>query len=85
MPTEEGERYLFMAIDRTARFAHAELLPRAGKMAAARLLRNLVAAAPQTTHTVRADNGIQFTNRQGDCPACVHSFDRVCRAASRTV
>jgi len=61
--TEEGERYLFMAIDRTTRFAHAELLPRAGKMAAARLLRNLVAAVPQTTHTVRADNGIQFTNR----------------------
>jgi len=77
--TEEGKLCLFVAIDRTAQFADAELLPRAGKMAAAQFLRNLVAAVPYTIHTVLTDNGIQFTNRQGDRLAFMHIFDRVCR------
>jgi len=77
--TEEGKLYLFVAIDRTSKFAYAELLPRAGKMAAAQFLRNLVAAVPYTIHTVLTDNGIQFTNRQGDRLAFMHIFDRVCR------
>jgi transposase-like protein len=44
--TEEGKLALFVAIDRTAKSAYAELLPRAGKLAAAQFLRNLVAAVP---------------------------------------
>ena len=32
--TEEGKLYLFVAIDRTSKFAYAELLPKYGKMEA---------------------------------------------------
>ncbi len=32
---EEGKLYLFVAIDRTGKFAYAELLPRDGKIEAA--------------------------------------------------
>ena len=39
--TAEGKLYLFVAIDRTSKFAYAELHEKAGKMAAAQFLRNL--------------------------------------------
>lgn len=77
--TEAGKRSLFVAIDRTARFASAALLPRAGTLAAVPFLRDLVAAVPDTIHTVRTDNGVQCTNRQGARLAFVPSSDRVCR------
>jgi transposase InsO family protein len=76
--TEEGKLCLFVAIDRTCKFAYAELHEEANKMIAAQFLRNLIAAVPYTIHTVLADNGIQFTNRQGDQYAFRHIFDRVC-------
>ncbi|TGQ26991.1 DDE-type integrase/transposase/recombinase, partial [Mesorhizobium sp. M4B.F.Ca.ET.214.01.1.1] len=77
--TAEGKLYLFVAIDRTSKFAYAELHEKAGKMAAAQFLRNLVAAVPYAIHTVLTDNGIQFTNRTQDRHAFEHIFDRVCR------
>lgn len=77
--TAEGKLYLFVAIDRTSKFAYAELHEKAGKMVAAQFLRNLVAAVPYTIHTVLTDNGIQFTNRKQDRHAFEHIFDRVCR------
>ena len=76
--TEEGKLYLFVAIDRTSKYAYAELLPRAGKLEAAQFLRNLVAAVPYAIHTVLTDNGIRFTNRTQDRRAFTHIFDRVC-------
>lgn len=77
--TAEGKLDLFVAIDRTTKFAYAELHEKAGKMAAAQFLRNLVAAVPYAIHTLLTDNGIQFTNRQQDRHAFEHIFDRVCR------
>jgi RNA-directed DNA polymerase len=77
--TEEGKLYLFVAIDRTSKFAYAELHEKAGKMAAAGFLRNLIAIVPYAIHTVLTDNGIQFTNRVQDRYAFEHIFDRVCR------
>ena len=44
--TAEGKLYLFVAIDRTSKFAYAELHEKAGKMAAAGFLRNLIAVVP---------------------------------------
>ena len=44
--TAEGKLYLFVAIDRTSKFAYAELHEKAGKMVAAQFLRHLVAAVP---------------------------------------
>jgi transposase-like protein len=76
--TAEGKLYLFVAIDRTSKFAYAELHEKAGKMVAAQFLRNLIAAVPYTIHIVLTDNGIQFTNRACDHYAFEHIFDRVC-------
>ena len=58
--TEEGKLYLFVAIDRTSKFAFAELHPKATRRIAADFLRALVAAVPYTIHTVLTDNGTQF-------------------------
>ena len=77
--TEEGKLYLFVAIDRTSKFAYAELLPKYGKMEAAQFLQNLINAVPYKIHTILTDNGIQFTNRQKDRYAFEHIFVRICR------
>jgi hypothetical protein len=76
--TAEGKLYLFVAIDRTSKFAYAELHEKAGKMIAAQFLRNLIATVPYTIHIVLTDNGIQFTNQERHRYAFVHIFDRVC-------
>jgi len=76
--TEEGKLYLFVAIDRTSKFAYAELLEKYGKVEAAQFLRNLINIVPYCIHTILTDNGIQFTNRKKDQWAFVHIFDRVC-------
>ena len=54
--TAEGKLYLFVAIDRTSKFAFAQLVEKAGKMAAAQFLRDLVAAVPYAVHIVLTDN-----------------------------
>lgn len=77
--TGEGKTRLFVAIDRTSKFAYVELHKRAGKMVAAQFLRNLIAAVPYNIHTILTDNGIQFTNRKQDKFAFEHIFSRVCR------
>lgn len=77
--TEEGKLYLFVAIDRTSKFAYVELREKYGKMEAAQFLRNLITAIPYHIHTILTDNGIQFTNRKKDQCAFAHIFDRVCQ------
>jgi transposase InsO family protein len=77
--TAEGKLYLFVAIDRTSKFAFVELHPKAGKMVAAAFLRKLIAAVPYKLHTLLTDNGIQFTNHERHIYAFEHIFDRVCR------
>jgi transposase InsO family protein len=67
------------SIDRTCKFAYAELHAEANKMVAAQFLRNLIAAVPYKIHTALTDNGIQFTNRKRDVYAFHHIFDRVCQ------
>lgn len=54
--TEEGNLYLFGAIDRTSQFAYAELPEKYGKMDATQFLRNLIATVPDKIHTIRTDN-----------------------------
>jgi len=76
--TAEGKLYLFVAIDRTSKFALTELHASANKMVAAQFLRNVIQAVPYALHTVLTDNGIQFTNRRSDRYAFVHIFTRVC-------
>ncbi|UVC17934.1 IS481 family transposase [Mesorhizobium onobrychidis] len=76
--TAEGKLRLFLAIDRTSKFAYAELHPTAGKMAVAQFLRNLIATVPYAIHTILTDNGIQFANRTCDRHALQHIFDGIC-------
>jgi len=76
--TEEGKLYLFVAIDRTSKFAFVQLVEKAGKMAASVFLRDLIKAVPYAIHTILTDNGIQFTNHARHKYAGVHIFDRVC-------
>jgi transposase InsO family protein len=76
--TEQGKLRLFVAIDRTSKFAFARLLESAGKMEAAQFLRDLIEAVPYKIHTVLTDNGVQFTPRKQDIWDGRHIFDRVC-------
>ncbi|MCS3447361.1 transposase InsO family protein [Bradyrhizobium elkanii] len=81
--TEEGKLYLFVAVDRTAKYAFARLVKKATGAAARAFLEELVAAVPFRIHTVLTDNGIQFAdlpkNRDGATASWRgHPFDRAC-------
>src|ERR1700675_2670832 len=83
--TEEGKLYLFVAIDRTSKFAFVELHEKADRPTAVRFLEALIAAVPYRLHTVLTDNGIQFAdlrrNRDGwTARYRVQCFDQICRA-----
>jgi transposase InsO family protein len=60
--TEQGKLHLFVAIDRTSKFAFARLHERATRRVAADFLHALVEAVPYRVHTVLTDNGTQFTD-----------------------
>jgi hypothetical protein len=59
--TAEGKLRLFVAIDRTSKFAFVELHAQACKLIAAQFLRNLIAAVPYAIHTVLTDNSLPRT------------------------
>jgi transposase len=61
--TEEGRLYLFVAIDRTSKFAFAELHEKATRRVAGDFLRHLIAAVPYRVHTVLTDNALR---REGE-------------------
>jgi transposase InsO family protein len=60
--SEEGRLYLLVAIDRTSKFAFAQLHEKATRQVAGDFLRALIAAVPYTIHTVLTDNGTHFTS-----------------------
>jgi IS30 family transposase len=76
--TEAGKLYLFVAIDRTSKFAFVELHEQMTRPVAAEFLRHLIAAVPYQIHTILTDNGIQFANRSTDRHAFPLLFDRIC-------
>ncbi len=59
--TEQGKLHMFVAIDRTSKFAFVELHERATTAISGGFLRSLIEAVPYKIHTVLTDNGIQFT------------------------
>lgn len=63
--TEEGKLHLFVAIDRTSKFAFVELHEKATTRISAEFLGRLLKAVPYKVHTVLTDNGIQFTTPGG--------------------
>lgn len=76
--TEEGRLHLFVAIDRTSKFAYAELHTQADRMTAGQFIEHLITAVPYKIHTILTDNGIQFANRKNDKLAFMIPFDRIC-------
>jgi transposase-like protein len=70
--SEQGQLYLFIAIDRTSKFAYAELHPDQTRATACQFLRRLIDAVPYRIYTALTDNGIQFTNRLKDRRAFKH-------------
>lgn len=90
--TEEGKLYLFVAVDRTSKFAFARLVERATRSAAGDFLRELIRIVPYKIHTVLTDNGTHFTTPGNICSAAAdikvarqrgeifraHSFELAC-------
>lgn len=82
--TEEGKLHMFVAIDRTSKFAFVKLEEKANRVTASAFLENLIEAVPYKIHTVLTDNGIQFTfpPRYKDGPTArfmTHMFDMRCQ------
>ena len=61
--TAEGKLYLFVAIDRTSKFAVAQLVESADRRTAWEFLQHMLEAEPYQVHTVLTDNGIQFAEQ----------------------
>jgi transposase InsO family protein len=90
--TEQGKLHLFVAIDRTSKFAFVELHEKATRRVAGDFLRHLAAAVPYKVNTVLTDNGTHFTEPGGDGwtpddirqmqarkePFLCHSFELAC-------
>jgi len=78
--------YVFIAIERTTRFVHVEIVQeRSGKTIAA-CLESFLQAFGHPVHTILTDNGSEFTDRFGaarwhrrDRGTGAHPFDQVCR------
>jgi transposase InsO family protein len=93
--TAEGRLYLFVAIDRTSKFAFTELHAKATTRVAADFLRALIQAVPYKIHTVLTDNGTHFTDPGGGSwnpaeikqmierkqPFRAHAFEYACALA----
>lgn len=76
--TEEGRLYLFVGIDRTSKFAYAQLHTEATRATAKEFPEHLIGSVPYKIHTILTDNGIQFVNRKKDMMAFMTPFDRIC-------
>ncbi len=56
--TEEGKLHLFVAIDRTSKFAVAQLVDKANRKTAWEFLEHLLESVPYQIHTILTDNGL---------------------------
>ena len=79
----EGKLYLFVAIDRTSKFAVAQLVEKADRKTAWEFLELLLETLPYQLHTILTDNGIQFAeqprNRNTNISRPMR-FDMICEA-----
>src|SRR6059058_2110891 len=55
LQTAEGKLYLYVAIDRTSKFAFVQLVRKTGRTSASTFLEALIAAVPYKIHTVLTD------------------------------
>lgn len=94
--TAEGKLHMFVAIDRTTKFAFVELHEKATTRIAADFLFALIQAVPYKIHTVLTDNGTHFTDPGGEIwtpaeikqmlaegrPFRAHAFEFACARAN---
>ena len=81
--TKEGKLYLFVAIDRTSKFAVARLVETASRETAWEFLEHLLKVVPYKIHTILTDNGLQFAEQprnRGKTPFRKMRFDMICEA-----
>jgi transposase InsO family protein len=81
--TAEGKLYLFVAIDRTSKFAVAQLVQKADRKTAWEFLELLLDAVPYRIHTILTDNGIQFAEQPRNRDTAYSRqmrFDMICEA-----
>lgn len=81
--TAEGKLYLFVAIDRTSKFAVAQLVVKADRKTAWEFLEHLLEVVPYRIHTILTDNGIQFAEQPRNRNTIISRpmrFDMICEA-----
>ena len=81
--TVEGKLYLFVAIDRTSKFAVARLCEKANRRTAWEFLEALLDAVPYRINTILTDNGIQFAEQPRNRNSITYRkmrFDMICTA-----
>ena len=83
---ERRAAYVFVAIERTTRFVHVEIIEERSGPIVAGCLERFLEAFGYPVHTILTDNGSEFTDRFGDARwrkrdkgTGRHAFDRVCR------
>ena len=84
LQTAEGKLYLYVAIDRTSKFAFVQLVDKANRVTASAFLVALIEAVPYKIHIILTDNGIQFRYppRYANGPTArymTHMFEMRCR------
>ena len=81
--TAEGKLFLFVAIDRTSKFAVAQLVEKADRKTAWEFLERILEAVPYRIHTILTDNGIQFAEQPRNRNTAYSRqmrFDMICEA-----
>ncbi len=61
--TAESKLYMFVAIDRTSKFAVTQLVEKAARRTAWEFLELLIKTVPYCIHTILTDNRIQFVQQ----------------------
>ena len=81
--TGEGKLFLFVGIDRTSKFAVAQLVATADRKTAWEFLQHMLEAVPYQVHTILTDNGIQFAEQPRNRNTIYSRpmrFDMICEA-----
>ena len=80
--TKEGKQQMYVAVDRTSKFAYAKLYNKKTAQTATLFLKDLLNITPYKIHTILTDNGRQFTHLKTDKWVSLHVFDRMCKKES---
>lgn len=79
--TGEGKAYLYVAIDRTSKFALAKLYKSKTRNTACDFLRYVLEKVPYMVDVILTDNGLEFTDiaRGSEHKTSAHAFVSLCR------